>query len=67
MKNGTRKKGNNVPASRESPDLRSEIEKRAYEIWLNEGGSHGSDVDHWLQAERELTVMPLSAERETSA
>jgi len=38
-----------------SPDLRSEIEKRAYEIWLNEGGGHGSDLDHWLEAERELT------------
>ena len=67
MKNGTRKKGNNVPASRESPDLRAGIEKRAYEIWLNEGGSHGSDLDHWLQAERELTGVPLRAERETSA
>jgi len=46
MKNGTRKKANSVPASRESPDLRAEIEKRAYEIWLNEGGNHGSDLDH---------------------
>jgi hypothetical protein len=67
MKNGTRKKANSVPKSPESPDLRAEIEKRAYKIWLNEGGSHGSDVDHWLQAERELTEMPLSAEKETLA
>jgi hypothetical protein len=67
MKNGTRKKTNSVPKSPESLDLRAEIEKRAYEIWLNEGGSHGSDLDHWLQAERELTGVPLSAERETSA
>jgi len=67
MKNGTRKKANSVPKSPESLDLRAEIEKRAYEIWLNEGGSHGSDLDHWLQAERELTEMPPSAERETSA
>jgi len=67
MKNGTRKKANSVPKSPESLDLRAEIEKRAYEIWLNEGGSHGSDLDHWLQAERELIEMPPSAERETSA
>jgi hypothetical protein len=28
------------------------IEGRAYEIF--ESGSHGSDVDHWLLAEREM-------------
>ena len=66
MKNGTRKKANSVPASRESADLRAEVEKRAYEIWLNEGGNHGSDLDHWLQAERELTGVPHGTEKETS-
>jgi hypothetical protein len=28
------------------------IEGRAYEIY--ESGSHGSELDHWLLAEREL-------------
>ena len=60
MKNGTRKKTNSGPASPESPDLRAEVEKRAYEIWLNEGGGHGCDLDHWLRAERELAVAPLA-------
>src|ERR1700722_12067669 len=53
MKNGTRKKINNT-AKPESSDLRVEIEKRAHEIWLDEGGGHGHDLDHWLRAEREL-------------
>lgn len=31
-----------------------EISQRAYEIYLERGGAHGSDVEDWLQAEREL-------------
>jgi len=70
MKNGTRKKTNR--ASPESPDLRAEIEKRAHEIWLHEGGGHGHDVDHWLRAERELsggtrTQNEASAKRQHAA
>ena len=54
MKNGTRKNTNNT-AKPESSDLHAEIEKRAHEIWLNEGGVHGNDLDHWLRAELQLT------------
>jgi hypothetical protein len=54
MKNGTRKNTNNT-AKPKSSDLRAEIEKRAHEIWLNEGGVHGNDLDHWLRAELQLT------------
>jgi len=36
------------------PDMHYEIEKRAYEIWLSSGLSHGADIDHWLQAETEV-------------
>jgi hypothetical protein len=32
----------------------SEIARRAYEIYLARGGSHGCDLEDWLQAEREL-------------
>ena len=32
------------------------IAVRAYEIYLGRGGSHGSDIDDWLQAERELNL-----------
>jgi len=31
-----------------------EIAKRAHEIWLARGGGPGSDLEDWLQAEREL-------------
>jgi len=40
MKSGTRKKTNSAIASSESPDLRAEIAKRAYEIWLKERAGH---------------------------
>lgn len=39
------------------PDIGAEhdaIARRAYEIYRSRGGSHGSDVDDWLEAEREL-------------
>jgi hypothetical protein len=58
MKNGTRKKTKDATASPGSPDLRAEIAKRAYEIWLKEGAGHGCDLDHWLRAERELAGPP---------
>jgi len=32
-----------------------EIAHRAYEIFLRRGGNHGSDIEDWLQAERELS------------
>ena len=31
-----------------------QIEKRAFEIWNERGQPPGLDIDHWLQAEREL-------------
>jgi hypothetical protein len=30
------------------------ISRRAYELWEQEGRPEGSDLRHWLQAEREL-------------
>ncbi len=34
---------------------REEIARRAYEIYKTRGGTHGYDIEDWLQAERELT------------
>ena len=34
------------------------IARRAYEIYESRGGDHGSDVDDWLQAEREVRQRP---------
>lgn len=43
-------------SSRIAPMLHRErrIRERAYFIWLDEGCPPGKDLDHWLQAEREL-------------
>lgn len=38
----------------ESVPTRDQIEVRAYEIYLQRGGSDGNDVQDWLQAESEL-------------
>jgi hypothetical protein len=53
MKNQTRKKTNQSAVPLAAPDRGVEIARRAYDIWRNEGGNHGYDVDHWLRAERE--------------
>lgn len=39
----------------------AEIAGRAYELFLAEGGHHGRDVEHWLQAERELKERLLTS------
>lgn len=33
---------------------REDIERRAYEIFLERGGTQGCEMEDWLQAEREL-------------
>lgn len=34
--------------------LSHEIQKRAYEIFLENGSQAGNDLEHWLQAEKEI-------------
>ena len=36
-----------------------QIRTRAFEIYLERGGQPGHDLDDWLQAEFELTHLPL--------
>ena len=67
MKNETRKKTNNNTAFPESTDVRVEIAKRAYEIWLHQGAGHGCHLDHWLRAERELAGSSLGGPGNASA
>jgi len=33
---------------------REEIEVRAFQIYVERGGTHGQDMEDWLKAEREL-------------
>ena len=39
---------------RAEKDERDRIAARAYELYLERGGSHGRDTDDWLEAEREV-------------
>jgi hypothetical protein len=57
-------------------DLRTAVEKKAYELFENNGCISGFDLDHWLEAERiiyagfpsatndKLTMPAKSAEKE---
>lgn len=47
-------KQSNPPRSQRRRPANEDIAKRAYEIFLARGASHGSDLEDWLQAEREL-------------
>lgn len=39
----------------------SDVALRAYELFLANGSQHGFDVEHWLQAERELRSHPMTS------
>ena len=45
------RKGNGSTAALKDSDA---VAKRAYEIYQGRGGSHGADLDDWLEAERQL-------------
>jgi Protein of unknown function (DUF2934) len=52
----TKKVASNTPASpvtRRQPS-QDDIARRSYEIFLERGGIHGNDIEHWAQAERDL-------------
>jgi hypothetical protein len=54
MKTKQHKTNNETPKSSSDPDLREQIEKRAYEIWLADGSRHGNNISQWFQAEAEI-------------
>ena len=54
MQNGLKTKAVAKSSAADRPDLRAEIELRAYHLWLADGGRHGNDLNHWLRAEREI-------------
>ena len=41
-------------AENKSLPLEEQVRRRAHEIYLQKGGEDGSDLDDWLQAEREI-------------
>jgi hypothetical protein len=42
------------PVSSNGRATDEEVARRAYALFLQRGGSHGGDVDDWLEAERQL-------------
>lgn len=40
--------------NRHADGATSDIELRAFELFLESGGEHGRDLEHWLKAEGEL-------------
>ena len=44
-----------------------EITRRAYALYLERGGKHGSDVEDWLTAERELSEPVVEAAKAKTA
>ena len=63
MKNGNRNNTKPVGSAAKNLDRRTEIESRAYALWLADGRRDGNDINHWLQAERDV----LSAHQQLSA
>lgn len=45
-----------APLARQAP-TQDDIARRSYEIFLERGGEHGHDVEHWVQAERDLGIL----------
>jgi hypothetical protein len=50
----THKSSNGAVQPPDTSELRVQIERRAHEIWMSSGCSHGNEVSHWIQAEDEV-------------
>jgi hypothetical protein len=42
------------PVATKTRATHEQIARRAYELWLARGGMHGTHLEDWLAAEREL-------------
>lgn len=47
-----------IPEGIMPDDLREQIAKRAYELYLERGCRQGCDVEDWVDAEREMLALP---------
>jgi hypothetical protein len=54
MKKNSNRKTTTRPETQTPVSMREQIETRAYQIWIADGGGHGNDLQHWLQAEAEI-------------
>jgi hypothetical protein len=55
-----------VSSAPEQPSAEA-ITRRAYELFLERGGTHGNDVDDWVRAELELSAAQSEAKESPSA
>jgi Protein of unknown function (DUF2934) len=53
--------------NREKLPTPEEIQSRAYQIYIERGGADGSDLEDWLQAERELQQSPNSRQENATS
>ena len=44
--------------SNHSEEIEGRIRERAYQLHEKRGGAHGSDLEDWLQAEKEILAAP---------
>jgi hypothetical protein len=59
-----RRSTNGAPrAKKAAPSRADQIAQRAYELYEARGGSHGSDVEDWLQAEALVDGEPRATRR----
>ena len=42
-------------ATANSQDVQSAIAQKAYDLWEQSGRIDGQDLEHWLEAERQVT------------
>jgi hypothetical protein len=50
-----------------TPSEQDWIEKRAYQLWQEDGCPHGKDFDHWQQASAEFDAMRVTIEAKPKA
>ena len=67
-----RKKRTTAPLTRNRVDhgprvSETDIAARAFSYYCERGFQHGSDVEDWLRAERELMAPPTPAKRRAAA
>jgi hypothetical protein len=57
MKPKNAKTSQALVAEHATGDQQNRIRQRAYELWEASGCPQGCEAEHWLQAERELSVL----------
>lgn len=62
-KSGRRRTDRLLPPASMSSEV---VAQRAYELFLERGGSHGRDLDDWLHAEHELGSATKTDSNETA-